>query len=135
MSVIATLRQGHQYALLWPRHAVVAAMTETRVVPAVMLASKWMPAAAVVNMLVQWHFQSETLLPLAWISSVFLLSLPVQGWYWLGRRAQSKLPPRLQHWYCDLAQKLELRPRAHGTYFDLVKMLRRALEQLPPDQH
>lgn len=135
MSFIATLKRGHHYANLWPRHAVVAAMTESRVVPAVVMAAHWMPAAAALNLVVQWQFQSQHLMPLAWMTSVFLLSLPVQGWYWLGRRAETKLTPRLQHWYTELAQKLELKPRSQGTYLDLVKMLRRALEQLPPDQH
>ncbi|RUO79198.1 terminus macrodomain insulation protein YfbV [Pseudidiomarina taiwanensis] len=135
MGFIATLKKGQHYASIWPKHAVVAAMTEATVVPATAFAAKVMPAAAVLNLLVQWQLQSAQLQPLAWGASLFLLSLPLQGWYWLGKRSQTKLPPHLAHWYRELAAKLELRPRPEGTYLDLIKMVRRALEQLPPDQH
>ncbi|MDN7124108.1 terminus macrodomain insulation protein YfbV [Pseudidiomarina terrestris] len=134
-SIWQVMQAGQRYAAIWPHHAVVAAMTETRVVPAVKFAAQWMPAAGVVNFLVQWQWLGETLLPQAIVSSLFLLSLPIQGWFWLGRRALSELDPRLKHWYLELAQKLSVQPRSKPTRMDLARLLRKALDELPPDQH
>src|SRR5690554_383658 len=134
MHIFKTLKDGQAYAKLWPRHAVVAAMTESRVVPAVAFAARWMPALAVINLVVQLQWQGEQLLPQALVTSLFLLSMPIQGWYWLGRRANAPLNPRLQHWYNDLAQKLTVQPQRKPTYMHLVKLLRKALHELPPDQ-
>lgn len=135
MGIFSTLKAGQQYAKLWPRHAVVAAMTETRVIPAVAFAAKWMPAVAVINLAVQWQWQGEQLLPQALVTSLFLLSMPLQGWYWLGRRANSVLPPRLQRWYQELATKLRIQPEPKPTYMQLAKILRKALQELPPEEH
>jgi hypothetical protein len=110
-------------------------MTETRVVPAVQFAARWMPALAVINLAVQWQWQGQLLVPQALVTSLFLLSLPFQGWYWLGRRANTKLDPRLRHWYGDLAKKLKVQPHAQPTYMHLAKILRKALQELPPDEH
>lgn len=128
-------RQGQTYARIWPRHAVVAAMTETRVVPAVSIAAKMMPAAAVLSFLVQWQTFGQALLPQATVTSIFLLSLPLQGWYWLGRRSEAPLPPQLLRWYQDLAAKLKVKGQGEPTYMDLARILRKALNELPPDQH
>lgn len=135
MSIFRTLQTGQQYAKIWPRHAVVAAMTETRVIPAVAFTAKWMPALAVINLAVQWQWQGEQLLPQALVTSLFLLSMPFQGWFWLGRRANSALTPRLKHWYCDLANRLGMQAEQHPTYMHLAKILRKALQELPPEEH
>lgn len=134
-SLWQVLQSGQKYAALWPHHSVVAAMTETRVVPAVKFAAKFMPALAVINFLVQWQWQDEALLPQAIVTSLFLLSLPLQGWYWLGRRALSPLDPRLKHWYLELTKKLKMQPQAKPIRMDLARVLRRALDELPPDEH
>jgi Uncharacterized protein conserved in bacteria len=135
MNLFKLLKDGQHYASIWPRHAVVAAMTETRVVPAVQFTARWMPALAVINLAVQWQWQGQLLVPQALVTSLFLLSLPFQGWYWLGRRANTKLDPRLRHWYGDLAKKLKVQPHAQPTYMHLAKILRKALQELPPDEH
>ena len=105
MRFFKTFAQGQHYAALWPRHAIVAALPEATVVPAVAFASRWMPALAVLNFLVQFHWQGAAMVPQAIITSLFLLSMPLQGWYWLGKRAHSQLPPRLQQWYLELIEE------------------------------
>lgn len=129
------LKDGQHYAQVWPRHAVVAAMTETRVIPAVAFAAQWMPVVAVLNLAVQWQWQGSVMLPQALVTSLFLLSLPFQGWFWLGWRANTKLDARLKHWYSDLAAKLKVQPHPQPTYMHLGKILRKALKELPPDEH
>lgn len=135
MRFLKIFAQGQHYAALWPRHAIVAALPEATVVPAVAFASRWMPALAVLNFLVQFHWQGAAMVPQAIITSLFLLSMPLQGWYWLGKRAHSQLPPRLQQWYLELMAKLGLQPQQQATYLALVVALNKALRELPPEQH
>ncbi len=135
MRFLKIFAQGQHYAALWPRHAIIAALPEATVVPAVAFASRWMPALAVLNFLVQFHWQGAAMVPQAIITSLFLLSMPLQGWYWLGKRAHSQLPPRLQQWYLELIAKLGLQPQQQATYLALVVALNKALRELPPEQH
>jgi uncharacterized membrane protein YfbV (UPF0208 family) len=135
MRFLKTFAQGQHYAALWPRHAIVATLPEATVVPAVAFAARWMPALAVVNFLVQFHWQGAAMVPQAIITSLFLLSMPLQGWYWLGKRAHTQLPPRLQQWYLELMAKLGLQPQHQATYLALVVALNKALRELPPEQH
>lgn len=135
MNWLHHFRTGQHYARLWPRHAVVAAMPESTVVPATAFAARWMPAAAVINGLLQFYLQGQALLPQALVTSMFLLSLPLQGWWWLGVRAQRQLPPRLQAWYLELMRKLQLQPHERATYMALAIALNKALRELPPEQH
>ncbi|MCT7655176.1 DUF412 domain-containing protein [Oceanimonas sp. NS1] len=39
-------------------------------------------------------------------SVLFLASLPLQGYYWLGKRADTHLPPSLREWYLQIHDKL-----------------------------
>lgn len=135
MSLLKTFRMGQEYAKVWPRHAVVAAMTESRVVPAVKFAERWVPAVAILNFFVQWEWLGSQGLAQVVVTSLFLLSIPLQGWYWLGQRAQAPLDPKLHHWYRDLAVKLAVQPQAKPTHLMLAKLIRKALQELPPDQH
>lgn len=137
------LRRGQRYLTAWPQHAVVAAFTETKMVPLTKLATRAMPAAAVVNLLVQWQSAGQQFTPIAIATSLFMLMLPVQCLYWFGQRAATALTPQLQAWYLELDRKLSQagakspRPplKQTPTYFDLAKLLRRVLDELPPDQH
>ena len=40
MSLLKTFKLGHEYAKIWPRHAVVAALTESRVVVNIRITSE-----------------------------------------------------------------------------------------------
>lgn len=140
MAFIKYLQDGQRYMKKWPRHSVVAAFTETRVIPATRIAITMMPALAVLNLLVQWQFHNQQWTTAAFISSLFLLMLPIQGLYWLGHRSNKPLPPPLLHWYQELQRKLKVAPAQQGkpgstTYMDLAILLRKVLAELPPDEH
>jgi len=137
--VLKYLKDGQVYMNKWPHHAVVAAFKETRVIPATRLAIRMMPAVAVVNLLIQWQFHQQTFTVMAVTTSLFLLMLPIQGLYWLGARANQKLPPPILHWYRELQQKLKVKPARLAqpnevNYMDLAILLRKVLAELPPDE-
>jgi|TARA_B100001059_G_C17818843_1_gene576975 hypothetical protein len=141
VSVFRLFKDGHQYAKRWPRHAVVAAFRETRLVPLLRLMEKWVPAIAVVNAVLHWQF-----LHAYWqqglMTSLVILSMPLQLMAWFGWRANQPLPIRLRSWYWELRDKLKQsravleRPSTGGpTYMDLATVLQKALAVLPPEQH
>lgn len=141
-SFFQTLRDGKVYSEKWPRHSVVAAMTESRIIPMTRKGVSWVPAIAVFNAALTWHFLPSEQFATGIMLSLIMLSLPLQGIYWLGWRSQQKLKPQLKHWYFELTQKL----KAQGVpvnsshhkgprYMDLALVLRQALDQLPPHEH
>ena len=45
-SFITVLKDGRDYAKVWPHHSVTAAFTESRVIPVTRLGERWTPAIA-----------------------------------------------------------------------------------------
>ncbi|RUO31824.1 DUF412 domain-containing protein [Aliidiomarina sedimenti] len=134
---------GWRYMKLWPNHAVVGALPEAQIIPLTRLVSWMLPAAAVTNFGVQWFWLGTEHLPMIIMASMFLLLLPLQGYYWLGKRAYSELPLNLRGWYFELQSKLQVAGqdvrlpshRPGPCYIDLALILRKALSELPPDQY
>ena len=68
--------------------------------------------------------------PTLFTSFLFAVSLPVQGYFWLGKRAETALPPSLSRWYREINSKMNCSTAAgRPNYFDLAKTLRKAFEQ------
>lgn len=141
--MIKVCRQGWQYMKVWPNHAVVGALPEAQVIPLTRLVSWLLPVAAVANFAVQWTWLGADYAGTIIAASVFLLVLPLQGYYWLGKRAYSQLPLHLRAWYFELQARLQatghdVRLPSHRPgpcYIDLAVILRKALSSLPPEQH
>ncbi|WP_194755456.1 terminus macrodomain insulation protein YfbV [Aliidiomarina indica] len=137
-----SVRRGIKYMKVWPNHAVVGNMTEAKVIPATRLGARVLPIAAVANFFVQFQYLGMDYLPQIIGASLFILLLPLQGYYWLGQRAYRELPPPLKHWYFELKQKLndsgeDIRLPSHRPgpcYIDLARVLRTALTVLPPEE-
>ncbi|RTE87044.1 MULTISPECIES: terminus macrodomain insulation protein YfbV [Gammaproteobacteria] len=135
-----TLRSGYRYMELWPRHAVVGNLPESRIAPATKLAWRWLPAAAGVNAFVQYQYLGMEFLPQIIASSLLLLWIPCHGFYWLGKRSESQLSVPLRAWYFELKDKLnksgqDIRLPSHRQgpcYIDLAWVLRKALAELSP---
>lgn len=143
MALFKIFREGWQYMKLWPNHAVVGGLPEAQVIPLTKLVTWLLPLAAVVNFAVQWTWLGSEHLGSTLAASVFLLLLPLQGYYWLGKRALSELPLSLRAWYFDLQSKLQqsgldVRLPSHRPgpcYIDLATIVRKALSILPPEDY
>lgn len=138
-----TFKHGLDYMKVWPDHAVVGNLPESRVIPALKLGVKVIPVAAVANFYVQFQYLGADYLPQIIATTLFLLVLPLQGYYWLGKRSYRLLPPALKSWFLDLQYKLnqageDIRLPGHRpgpAYIDLARVLRKALAVLPPEEH
>ncbi|WP_116473837.1 terminus macrodomain insulation protein YfbV [Zobellella maritima] len=138
MGVLAnTLYRGKQYLAIWPQEKQLAALfPEYRIMAATRLGVKTMPALITFSLLCQFQFGEPGLWPSVVASVLFLASLPVQGLYWLGKRADTLLPPSLVNWYRQLHQKIAAagvkvkEPVARPRYFELGETLSVAFRQL-----
>ncbi len=126
------LTQGADYSAVWPLEPELANLfPEQRIIYLLNLSKRIIPALVVISgcLQVQWGYPANW--PTFIAISLFALSLPVQGYYWLGRRAETLLPSSLSRWYFDINQKMNCAPSANRpSYFDLAKTLRKAFEQL-----
>ncbi|MCD8548738.1 MAG: DUF412 domain-containing protein [Aeromonadaceae bacterium] len=123
---------GLDYMRIWPQEKVLGALfPEPRVIAAVTLALKVLPGLAGVSLLLQWHYGLVQWWPSVITTVLFMLSLPLQGLYWLGQRARSPLPAALSRWYFEVNAKLgQPALPSSPSYLDLARTLRQAFDKL-----
>ncbi|MGL5947947.1 MAG: terminus macrodomain insulation protein YfbV [Aeromonas sp.] len=133
------LHEGQRYLASWPqRPELNALLPENRVIRATLWAQKLTPACAVVALLVQYQWGQALFWPQTVACILFSLSLPLQGYYWLGHRAQQLLPLQLASWYQEINARMQqeardalLPPvRRQPRYVDLALTLTAAFRQL-----
>lgn len=106
-SLISQIQNGRQYAKLWPmRHELAPLFVENRVISATLFAVKVMPVLALTSLVVQLQLLGNNYTAPALAFALLILSLPAQGLLWLGKRADSPLPPSTAKWYRDLHEKM-----------------------------
>lgn len=131
-SFTRTLALGADYSLTWPQQPELAMLfPEHRVIQWLNLSKRIIPALIVITGCLQLQWGNTAHWPTLIITYLFALSLPVQGYYWLGRRADTVLPGGLANWYFDINQRMHQQPPVNRpNYFDLAKTLKKAFEQL-----
>ncbi len=137
VGLVHSLKDGQKYMDTWPmRKELNLLFPEQRIIKATKFGIKVMPAIAAISVLTQLAFQNPNAMPQAVIIALFAISLPVQGMWWLGNRANAQLPPSLAGWYRELHQKIvesgfALEPmKAKPRYKELAQILNRAFRQL-----
>lgn len=136
-TLTSTLHRGSAYLGVWPKERQLAALfPEYRIVMATRLGLRAIPALIVLCVLVQFKLGDPRYWPGVVASVLFLASLPMQGLYWLGKRADTRLPPMLVNWYRQLYEKIATagvaiaEPVARPSYFQLGETLNVAFKQL-----
>jgi uncharacterized protein len=126
------IQMGQHYLQLWPREKSLAAMfPENRIIAAVEFGMRWLPALAILSLVVQFHFGQASLWPGVVTSVLFMVSLPLQGYYWLGHRAETRLPPSLSRWYNEINEKMGQGHHAQQPrYLELAETLNQAFKKL-----
>ncbi|CAK4068558.1 MULTISPECIES: terminus macrodomain insulation protein YfbV [Vibrio] len=135
--LVHSLRDGQKYMDTWPmRKELNMLFPEQRIIKATRFGVKVMPAIAAISVLTQMAFNNYDAMPQAVIMALFAISMPVQGMWWLGNRANTQLPPSLAGWYREIHQKIvesgfALEPmKARPRYKELAHILNRAFSQL-----
>lgn len=126
------IQLGHLYQSLWPREKSLSALfPENRIIAAVELGTRLFPALVVLSLLMQFHFGDPQRWPLVVTTVLFMASLPLQGYYWLGVRAETRLPPSLSRWYRDINEKMgQATGSSTPRYLELAETLGQAFKKL-----
>ncbi|WP_109078780.1 terminus macrodomain insulation protein YfbV [Aggregatibacter kilianii] len=142
MGFFSTLKTGQQYLKTWPLEPKLGAIfPENRVIKATVFAQKFMPFLAVFSVVwQQFYARGDTMaLAVAVLTAIFALFLPLQGIYWLGKRAKTPLPPKSAVGFQRVFEKLKDKRIAlptfpeQPTYFDLATLLKLAQQKLGRD--
>ncbi|MEE2001313.1 terminus macrodomain insulation protein YfbV [Alkalimonas sp. MEB108] len=140
-SLMRVIQTGVRYGKVWPcQPELNSVFLENKLILVTSWAQKVTPPFIVLNgaLLLWWH--GSTHLPLILAMSLLLLSIPLQGWYRLGVRAEKQLPPAMCQWYQQILQQLQLQgvavtarnpqPGQALRYYDLGQLLQQAYRQL-----
>ena len=142
MGFYRTLKMGQHYLNIWPLEPKLGAIfPENRVIKATLFAQKMMPFLAVLFVVWQQIYArgDNMALAVAVLSALFALCLPLQGFYWLGKRAQTALSPQSAVGFHHVLEKLKERQEVipnfsdKPTYLDLANLLKMAQKKLPLD--
>ncbi len=133
----ATVKAGREYSKQWPaKPELNSIFIENKVILFTTLSSKLLPLMALLVALLQFWYLGNDYLGQIVASMLFVASVPLQGWYWLGVRAATPLPPSVASWYQQVRQKMqqqgiELKPLSQPwRYKDLAALLQKAYQQL-----
>lgn len=128
-------RNGQHYMNTWPNDKRLAPIfPENRVVRATRFAIRFMPPLAV--FVLTWQIALGGHMGSAIATALFACSLPMQGLWWMGKRAGTPLPSAVLHWFHEVREKLQQSGQAVApvegkpTYQSLADLLKRAFRQL-----
>ncbi len=137
MQLFARIRAGHRYMQQWPLHPQLASrFPEFRVIKATRFGMTWLPVVAMVGGSIQWSTLGGAILPLAVAQALLIVSLPLQGLYWLGWRSVQPLPLSTLNWCKEVREQLvkagcEVAPLVpHSQYQHMACLLERAFRRL-----
>lgn len=133
MQLTKCIRDGQNYMESWPmRQELAVLLPENQMIKMTRLGQQLMPLLAIVAVSLPIATELHVLVPSAIATALLMLSLPIQGLYWLGKRSKSSLPLELKNWYLSVhqslvEQKIETLPRkANPTFSDLAQILKQA---------
>ncbi|MCW9698134.1 MULTISPECIES: terminus macrodomain insulation protein YfbV [unclassified Avibacterium] len=141
MKFFTALQQGQQYLDTWPLMPKLGMIfPENRVIKATQFSQKLMPFLAVFALVWQQMYAKGDMVALAAtiLTALFSLCLPLQGLYWLGKRAKTPLPQQSAVQFLQICQQLEkvgsgVKIPEKPTYQDLAFVLKKAAQKLPAD--
>ena len=138
-SFFSILKQGQIYLQTWPLEAKLGIIfPENRIIKATKFAQKFMPFMAVFAVVWQQLYAKMdlTALAIAILTALCALVMPLQGLYWLGKRAKSPLEPQSSQWFYEISERLRKQHESSPTmqdkptYQHLAEVLRKAQQKL-----
>lgn len=137
VNLIAIIRDGYDYGKKWPLKPELYSMfPECRVIKATQFATYVIPIIVLVTFFTQYQYLGQSFIAQSIAMCCLMLSLPIQGYIWLGKRAKQLLPVSLASWYYQLEHKIlsqgiDFKGIGHKpTYLDLANALAVAFKKL-----
>lgn len=132
---LETMAKGRHYLRVWPSEKRLAPVfPEHRVSLATRFGLRYMPPLAVFTLC--WQLIAGGQVGPAVATALFACSLPLQGLWWLGRRAMTPLPVGLRAWFHEIRNQLAEAGKALPpvqetvTYQHLAELLQCAFKTL-----
>lgn len=105
MNMIKLFKIGQEYMKICSTDKQLAySFPEIKIIRYIKFAIKYLPP--VIAVLFLWQYYLQIGMTSAIITTIFAISIPIQGILWLGKRANSPLPLNLLPWYLETQQKL-----------------------------
>lgn len=130
------IRQGDFYLKNWPKQKTLNCLfVDSKVVFYTRLSIKVIPAFVILIMCLNVFLPELLNWPATATLVLFLMGLPVQGLYWLGKRSSAFLPNQLLPWYMAIEKKLNNAVTHDGVmakrprYVDLALLLKNAFKR------
>ncbi|GLS90977.1 UPF0208 membrane protein YfbV [Psychromonas marina] len=130
------IRQGDFYLKNWPKQKTLNCLfVDSKVVYYTRLAIKVIPLFVILIMCLNVLLPGLLNWPATATLVLFLMGLPVQGLYWLGKRSSAFLPNQLLPWYIAIEKKLNQGVTQDGVmakrprYVDLALLLKHAFKR------
>ncbi|MDD9339757.1 MAG: terminus macrodomain insulation protein YfbV [Providencia heimbachae] len=128
-------RLGNLYLKTFPLEKKLSPIfPEIRINKAVKFGIRFMPPVA--RFTLAWQIALGGELGPAIATALFACSLPMQGLWWLGKRAATPLPASLLSWFYEIREKfteagIAIAPiEQQPNYMALAELLKRAFKQL-----
>lgn len=110
MHFFTLLKQGQHYLNTWPLDDKLAMIfPENRIIKATVFAQKFMPFMAVFTIVWQQIYAKgdNVAFAIALLTAIFAIGIPLQGLYWLGKRADTPLPAQTLYWFIRIDEELK----------------------------
>ncbi|HHH4165480.1 TPA: terminus macrodomain insulation protein YfbV [Providencia stuartii] len=128
-------RLGNLYLKTFPmKKKLTPIFPELRMIKATRFGIRYMPPIAIFTL--TWQIALGGDLGPAVATALFACSLPMQGLWWLGKRASTPLPASLLSWFYEIREKfvqagIAMAPvEGQPDYLALAQLLQRAFKQL-----
>jgi uncharacterized membrane protein YfbV (UPF0208 family) len=130
------VRQGDFYLKSWPQQKTLNCLfIDSKIAFYTRLSIKCIPIFIILIMSLNLYFPELLNWPTTATLVVFLMGLPIQGLYWLGKRSHSFLPNKLLPWYLAIEKTLNNRVEKdtimaiRPCYLDLALLLKNAFKR------
>lgn len=126
MNLVTTFKVGQQYMRLCPQDKKLAtSFPEIKIITYIKFANRYLPPAVIA--LFVWQYFMHASIAITIITALFALSLPVQGIFWLGRRALSPLPLTLVKRFNEMKSQLitqNVLPKKESKQLNFMSFMR-----------
>lgn len=105
MNLVNIFKSGQLYMRICPQDKELAySFPEIKIINYIKTAKKYLPPLVIA--LIVWQYYMHAQIAVTAITILFMLSLPIQGIFWLGKRSQSPLPLNLVDSYNHIKSRL-----------------------------
>jgi len=129
------VKEGDRYLKVWPKQSTLNCLfIDSKVALYTRLSIKIAPAFIALSIGLSIALPTLFAPAVGATFALFLLSLPIQGLYWLGKRSQKLLPNKLLPWFMAIKDKLRAENATarelihHPSYMELAKLLQQAFK-------